>query len=219
MATATPTTGLMASAAAGSVRYWAAALAAAHVVIDGSLTRLPLRHSHHRYRLQAPDGTVQTLTVPLDHATTAMATPMRDVRIAEHGRWRAQHWGAIYSAYGRSPFFDFIADELHSVLVDGRQRFLLDLNSELQRLVVDWAALPVDFVTTVGGELPAGATDLRECFTDKEPDGLPIADVPYHQVWQHRAGAFTPALSVLDLLMNTGREAILTLQAMAAASC
>ena len=245
----------MASAAAGSVRYWAAALAVGRVAIDGALTRLPLRHSHHRYRLQASDGSVQTLTIPLDHATATMTTPMREVRIAEHGRWRAGHWGAIYSAYGRSPFFDFIADDLHRVLVDGRQRFLLDLNNDLQQLIVDWADLPISFdvvnaapgldlaaaIADVGAEfiLPTSGDhvlDMRGCFTDKnsshsstsspppcrawpwpgrsQAGGGLIVDVPYYQVWQQRAGVFTPALSVLDLLMNTGREAILTLRSM-----
>ncbi len=224
---------IMASAAAGSVRYWAAALAAGSVTIDDTLTHLPLRHSHHRYRLQAPDGTVQTLTIPLDHSTTTMATPMREVRVAEHGRWRGQHWGAIYSAYGRSPFFDYLADDLHRVLVDGRQHYLLDLNDDLQRLIVDWAALPVEFSHT-SGVLPhpipkdgSETLDLRQRFTDKPAPAVggknsapisareaDIIDVPYYQVWQRRAGGFTPNLSVLDLLMNTGREAILTLRAM-----
>lgn len=40
-----------------------------------------------------------------------------------------------------------------------------------------------------------------------------IVDVPYPQLWAARHG-FQPGLSILDLLMNEGREAIFTLQKM-----
>ena len=46
------------------------------------------------------------------------------------------------------------------------------------------------------------------------PDTLPLTDVPYYQVWADRHG-FVPRLSILDLLMNEGREGIFTLLRMA----
>ena len=41
-----------------------------------------------------------------------------------------------------------------------------------------------------------------------------VRDVPYYQLWAERFG-FVPNLSIIDLLCNTGREAVFTLIDMA----
>ena len=56
--------------------------------------------------------------------------------------------------------------------------------------------------------------DLRGRIAMKKSDTLPIADVPYYQMWQGQEG-FRPELSILDLMMNLGREGIFTLMVMA----
>ncbi len=205
----------MRSMTAGSVRYYAAALSAGHVVIDDTETRLPLRHGHHRYTIQANDGSCRTLSVPLEGTTNAMPVALRDVVISNHGRWRAEHWGALYSAYGRSPFFDYIAPELHRLLVEGKQHYLLELNNDLQQLVCEFVDLPVRWtMRSLFDSEGEPVADLRRCTAGKHGDTLPVHDVAYHQVWQERAGGFTAGLSILDLVFNTGREAIITLSDM-----
>lgn len=204
---------LTGSMCTGSVRYWAAALATGRVVIDPDERHLPLRHSHHRYCIDGPNG-MQKLTVPLAGETDNMATPMREVRISEHGNWRRLHWGALYSAYGRTPYFDHIAPELEHIIVDGHQTHLLDLNTQLQQLIVDFMDLPIQFnaqCTVHNAQLRI--EDLRGKIDGKRGDNLPIDDVPYYQVWASRHG-FVPRLSILDLLMNEGREGIFILQKM-----
>lgn len=196
---------LMGSACPGSVRYWAAALSMGTVCIDPDERHLPLRHSHHRYAIDGPNG-VQQLTVPLVGATHNMSTPMREVLISEHGNWRHLHWGALYSAYGRTPYFDHIASDLEAIIVNGHQTHLLELNTQLQHLVVEFMDLPIRFTCEPAEE----SVDLRGKIDMKRPDSLPITDVPYYQVWADRH-AFIPGLSILDLLMNEGREGIFTL--------
>lgn len=202
----------MGSMCAGSVRCYAAMLASGRVLIDAGEEHLPLRHSHHRYAIVGPNG-MQQLTVHLVGSTNAMAVPMRDVRISEHANWRHVHWGALYSAYGKTPYFDYIADDLHSIIF-GNQKSLLQLNNELQQLIVEFLDLPIEITvgSIIDGDL-AGACDLRGRIGGKRPDRLPISDVPYYQLWADRHG-FVPNLSILDLLMNCGREAIFTLQEM-----
>ncbi|MBQ0121090.1 MAG: WbqC family protein [Bacteroidales bacterium] len=201
---------LTGSMCAGSVRYYAACVEAGVVAVDTAEVRLPLRHSHHRYAIAGPNG-VQQLTVPLVGETNAMPVPMRDVRISEHASWRRLHWGALFSAYGRSPYFDYIAPDLEAIVM-GHQQWLLDYNEQMQQLVIDFMGLPVEM--TRACDIDAhGATDLRGKIGTKKPDRLPIVDVPYYQVWQERHG-FLPGLSILDLLMNTGREGIITLMKM-----
>lgn len=207
------TTLITGSMCPGSVRYWAAALAAGTVYIDPEERHLPLRHSHHRYAIEGPNG-VQQLTVPLVGETHNMATPMREVRISEHGNWRRLHWGALYSAYGRTPYFDHIAPELEAIIVDGHQTHLLELNTQLQQLIVEFMDLPIQFSAQSTHQDSFNFIDLRGKIDMKRPDTLPLTDVPYYQVWADRHG-FVPRLSILDLLMNEGREGIFTLLRMA----
>ncbi len=195
------------SMAAGSVRYYAACVHAGRVAIDTAESRLPLRHSHHRYAIVGPNG-VQQLTVPLVGDTNAMGIAMRDVRISEHASWRRLHWGALFSAYGRSPYFDYVAADLEPVIM-GHQEWLLDYNEQLQQVITDFMDLPIEWVHTSDID-PASATDLRRATGGKKRDKLPVQDVPYYQVWYDRHG-FVPALSILDLMMNEGREGIFTL--------
>lgn len=200
---------IMGSMAAGSVRCYAAMLQAGKVIVDPDERRLPLRHSHHRYLVEGPNG-VQRLTIALEGRTNAMPVAMKDVRISEHGNWRHLHWGALYSAYGKSPYFDYITDDLQAIIA-GNQTSLLEFNTQLQNLIIDFLDLPIEIEThSIDAETLATATDLRGKIAGKKPDTLPIADVPYYQVWATRHG-FQPGLSILDLLMNTGRESIYTL--------
>ena len=203
----------MGSMCAASVRCYAAALQAGTLLVDLDERRLPLRHSHHRYRIDGPNG-VQTLTVPLVGSTNNMMTPLCDVLISEHGDWRRLHWGALYSAYGRSPYFDYVADDLYRVIY-GTQRHLHEFNAELHALIVDFMDLPITTHYLGKGEVAdkTEADDLRGRIGIKKPDSLPIADVPYYQMWTATRG-FCPDLSILDLMMNMGREGIFTLMEM-----
>ena len=200
---------VMGSMCAASVRCYAVALAAGTLMIDLDERRLPLRHSHHRYRIDGPNG-VQTLTVPLVGSTNNMATPLRDVLISEHGDWRRLHWGALFSAYGRSPYFDYVADDLSRV-IHGGQRYLHELNSQMHEVIVDFMDLPIETCyVTDGAALSGPIRDLRGKIAMKKPDALPINDVSYYQMWTGDSG-FNPDLSILDLMMNMGREGVITL--------
>ena len=206
---------VMGSMCAASVRCYAAALKAGTLLVDLDELHLPLRHSHHRYRIDGPNG-VQTLTVPLVGSTNNMMTPLRDVLISEHGDWRRLHWGALFSAYGRSPYFDYVADDLSRV-IHGSQRYLHEFNRQLHAVIVDFMDLPI--TTFSLDEAPTGQaklTDLRGRIAMKKQDALPLANVPYYQMWSEQEG-FRPDLSILDLMMNMGREGIFTLMDMATA--
>ena len=204
---------VMGSMCAASVRCYAAALKAGNLLVDLDERRLPLRHSHHRYRIDGPNG-VQTLTVPLVGSTNNMTTPLRDVLISEHGDWRRLHWGALYSAYGRSPYFDYVADDLSRV-INGTQRYLHEFNAQLHEVIVDFMDLPLvtRYVDGIEAQDQASVDDLRGRIAMKKPDALPIDNVPYYQMWTAASG-FLPDLSILDLMMNMGREGIFTLMAM-----
>ena len=200
----------MGSMCAASVRCYAAAIKSGTLLIDLNERCLPLRHSHHRYRIDGPNG-VQTLTVPLVGSTNNMMTPMKDVLISEHGDWRRLHWGALFSAYGRSPYFDYAADDLSRV-IHGSQRYLHEFNRQLHEVIVEFMDLPITTsYLSLDVKPDADAVDLRGRIGMKKPDTLAIANVPYSQMWMPSRQGFEPGLSILDLMMNMGREGIFTL--------
>ncbi len=207
-----PAVVVMGSMCAASVRCYAAAIHASMLAVDVDERHLPLRHSHHRYRIDGPNG-IQTLTVPLVGSTNNMMTPLCDVLISEHGDWRRLHWGALFSAYGRSPYFDYVADDLSRV-IHGNQRYLQEFNAQLHEVIVDFMDLPLTTRYTLPEPTDARPViDLRGRIAMKRPDALPIANVPYYQMWAASEG-FKPDLSILDLMMNLGREGVFTLLAM-----
>lgn len=189
------------SMSAGSVRWWAAALAARRVAILTDERPCGARHSHHRYAILGPGG-VQQLAVPIAGGSRHAATPMSQVGISEHANWRHTHWGALYSAYGQTPYFDHVAPDLHDVVFGG-QTLLLDYNRQLAQLIVDFMQLPVE-LTYCPSDAAATLAPL---------DAIATSDAAYYQLWSRRHG-FQPGLSVLDLMMNEGPEGIFTLMKM-----
>ncbi len=194
------------SAYLGSVRYYAALMAARSAGVDAGLKGVPQLWAHNHCRISGANG-VQQLVIPVDRVDYNNRTAMRDVVVSNHGDWRHLHWGAMFSAYGKSPFFEYVAADLERV-IKGNQKFLLDLNNELHELVVNFLDLPV----AAADEAAIASADLRLCgrVGEKKPDRLALTNVEYYQLWADRHG-FMPDLSILDLLCNTGREAIYTL--------
>ena len=86
----------------------------------------------NRALIAAENGALP-LTVPVVHSGGARQA-MRDVRISDHGNWRRMHWNAIVSAYKKSPFFDYYADDFRP-FYEKRYDFLVDFNMQLHDTV------------------------------------------------------------------------------------
>ena len=156
----------------------------------------------------ATENGSQQLTIPVVHDGGKMT--MRDVRISEHGNWRHQHWNAIVSAYRKSPFFEYYADDF-AHFYEERDGFLLDFNLRLHGVVSELLGLDRG-VKFLSDEVADAAVDLRRI---AEPKALEAFDgvmlQPYYQVFAQRNG-FIPSLSIADLLFNMGPEGLLVLR-------
>ena len=158
----------------------------------------------------AAENGAQQLTIPVIHDGGRVA--MRDVRISEHGNWRHQHWNALVSAYRKSPFFEYYADDF-AHFYEERDGFLLDFNLRLHSVVSELLGLERDVVLL--SEEKVGACDVVDVRSVAEPKMLAAMQCvqlqPYYQVFAQRNG-FIPSLSVVDLLFNTGPEGLLVLR-------
>ena len=149
----------------------------------------------------------QALTIPVTHGGGTNLT--RDIRISDHGKWRQEHWNAIRTAYGESPFFEFYADDL-APFFEQRWEFLIDFNETIMEKMCELIDLTFNISppSEGPGEVSEEVSDFREAIRPKHP--LPDPDfVPkrYYQVFEQQHG-FLPNLSILDLLMNEGNESI-----------
>ena len=167
-------------------------------------------------------NSIQTLSIPVScpQGSQLSKTPMRDVRISDHGNWRHIHWNALCSAYGESPFLDYYQDDFRPFF-ERKWTFLFDFNMEIILKMVELLDIrPKISLTTAflsDASMAENATedslidDFRDVIRPKRP-GLDSDFMarPYYQVYQQKHG-FQPNMSILDLLFNEGNEAILWL--------
>jgi hypothetical protein len=163
---------------------------------------------------------VQTLTVPVEapvgEGVALSKTEIKDVRISNHGKWRTEHWNALQSAYGESPFFEFYEDDIRPFF-ENRWEFLLDFNMAITEKMCELLDIHphIELTSSYQNSLPIGEgwgeTDFRTVIHPKHPqEDSDFSPKPYYQVYKERLG-FLPNLSILDLLFNMGNEAVLYL--------
>lgn len=155
---------------------------------------------------------VQALSIPVERPVDGRLdkTPMKDVRISDHDNWRHQHWNALLSAYGESPFFKYYADDIRPFF-ERKWEFLLDYNQAIMEKMCELLDIhpSIDFTESyVMADSVIDMTDFRDVIRPKHLGGdTDFVPKTYYQVYQQRFG-FQPNMSVLDLLFNEGNEAI-----------
>lgn len=138
-----------------------------------------------------------------------------EVRIDYKQKWLNNHWRAIQSAYGKAPFFEFYADQLHDVLFY-KYDFLYDLNHSMLSLCLKWLRLSVKIEESMSYDINpmAGTTDLRNAINVKNNEGSNKYHKPvtYNQVFGNK---FVNNLSLIDLIFCAGPQATQIVQASA----
>ena len=133
----------------------------------------------NRCTIAMPDGPAN-LIIPVEAASSHV--PIRDIRISEHGQWRHHHWNALRTAYGKSPFFEYYADDFAPFYLSRTHDYLIDFNAALHEVV-------------------CSLIDMNQSVAPQQQRNT------YYQVFAQRLG-FLPDLSIVDLLFNMGPEAI-----------
>ena len=188
---------------------WYALLARHREVWLEACETFPKQTYRNRCHIASGGGRL-SLSVPVEGASSGH-TPVKDVRLSDHGNWRRQHWHALQTAYGDSPFFVYYADDLHTFF-ERQWTHLWDMNLAIIECMCQLLDIhPVIHETTTYEHTPSAYADMRTAIHPKLPlpDTCPMVG-PYYQVFAHRKG-FMPHLSILDLLCNEGTEGILTL--------
>ena len=144
------------------------------------------------------------LSVPLSYSS---GTKTKEVKINYSQRWLKDHWGAIYSAYGKAPYFEYFSDEYRKVL-DTKPSFLVDLDLELIRLNLKLMDLMVEitFTSNYTEEKETNVFDSRNIIRPKNAfsDRNIYQPIEYTQLF---GDSFVANLSIIDLIMCEGPRA------------
>jgi len=177
-------------------------------LMRGDATGIDVNETYRKQTLRnrcwiaSPNGPL-SLTIPVVKFVPSH-TPMRDIRISEHGNWRHLHWNALTSSYHRTPFFEFYADDF-APFYQRKWEFLVDYNRELQEMVCKLIGLPDSLYLQNSEQKDKEA----EIVSTEKQGGCELT--PYYQLFSERHG-FKANLSIVDLLFNMGPESILYLQ-------
>lgn len=159
------------------------------------------RSERNRAQILSANG-VMSLTVNVENANRPRQK-MRDVRIDYSKRWQHQHWVSIMSAYKSSPYFDHFAHRIEP-FYRKEWKFLADYNLEYTQTLLSLLGINKELPLSESYvEATAEDLDLRP----KKTESSTFVAEPYFQVFSDRM-PFEPNLSVLDLLMCEGPQAV-----------
>jgi hypothetical protein len=184
----------------------------------------------NRNRVKGPEGPIW-LTVPVLHRGRT-GQSILDVEVDNRQDWRRKHLSTFAQSYARAPFIDTVLPKLRNLIVRPWPR-LVDLDLAL----IDWLAAEIGIATPryrvsgldVSGDRNERLINLCHHFratrylsgnaahdyldqTRFAAAGIEVVWHNYsHPIYAQQHGEFVPYLSVLDLILNVGRQALAVL--------
>jgi hypothetical protein len=179
----------------------------------------------NRNRIRTADGW-QWLTVPVRHR---FPQTIAEVEIDDRAAWSRKHLQALKQNYGRAPHVDTLMPQLEAAL-ESPGSHLAPLNIGLIDVVAN--VLGIDTPTVLGSDVPAredpNARLIDLCraleadtylsgagahdYLDVDAFAAAGVEVRFqafeHPVYAQRYQPFEPFLSIVDLVMNCGRESL-----------
>lgn len=142
-------------------------------------------------------NSVQHLSVPVMR-TFGSKTPVLELKVDDHTRWRLAHWRSIESAYSNSPYFEAYDIEVKSLIFQEEQ-LLWKINASITTEILKLLDLKKDIHFSKKYIVEFDKDHRTVDFESKEKFEMK----PYTQVFS-KPGVFVRNLSILDLLFCEG---------------
>lgn len=193
---------LISSAYLPPAEYFARILDAENIFIEKEENYIKQTYRNRCYILSAHGP--QLLSVPV-YLGSVHKTSIKEIRIDYSKRWQQVHLRAMSAAYKSSPYFEFYFDSIEKIISENHE-FLLDLNLSVTEALLSILKINKTLSYTVHFEPhDNNQFDFRYKITPKK--GSFYTPKRYMQVFDSGKG-FIPNLSIVDLIFNTGPEAL-----------
>ncbi|MGN8224744.1 WbqC family protein [Gracilimonas sp. BCB1] len=203
--------------------YDLVAMLKADRVIWNDLEQWSRKGRTHRAVIKGEQGK-QWINIPIK--TEDKKKAIGEVRIEHEEEWIEPFWNALYHSYSEATWFDFFVDELqHDVekaaefekLIDfniyffGRMMTYLELNIEyeLASQTADFDSNPNTFMGNTKADILYQEYDAKnyQWLSDQAKPAL-----EKHPEYAQLGDDFLPECSIIDLLMNCGKESFKVLE-------
>lgn len=181
----------------------------------------------NRNKIKTPQGT-QWLTIPV-LVTGKYGQKIHEAKL-EHMNWAAAHWKSIDINYRRAPHFDDIAEWLRPLYLSRSYEGIAELNRHFIEEICRYLGIDTEISTSRDYDLIEGKTErvadlcvkaggteyvsgpaARDYIDDSGFDsrGVKLSWFDYdgYPEYPQQWGDFVHAVSIIDLLMNCGKEA------------
>jgi hypothetical protein len=165
------------------------------------MENFPKQTFRNRTYLLGANG-IECLTVPTIHIS-GQKVVTKDIRIDYFQDWERRHLGAIQAGYGKAPFFEYFEPYIRDIFAK-KNKFLVDLNIDFIQLIMK--ILNVEFSFTLTDQFHSTNNLSHWNQINAKQDWqlrTNFKSIPYRQCF---GDSFVPNLSILDLLMNHGKE-------------
>jgi hypothetical protein len=154
----------------------------------------PKQTIRNRCEILTSNG-ILTLSIPVIHNSLGKQLT-KDVRIDYSKNWQIDHWRAIQSAYASSPYFEDYFEEVKLIITE-KSDYLIDKNNH----ILDFVESILDKKTTrkFTFKFENSISNNKNLYLERELKSRKS----YQQVFSYNK-AFTPNLSILDLIFNEG---------------
>jgi hypothetical protein len=181
-----------------------------------------------RNKIKSANGNWIWLSVPI---VRKFGQNINEVRINNTTNWKKKHWASIYQSYTKAPCFNEYEEEIERIF-QIEWEYLSDLNISLIKKLSELLGIRIpEFIkSSESGDITGQKTDrlllvLEKIGADEYisgPGAKGYIDIDgfkekgmklywyefQHPVYPQIRGEFIPYLSAIDLLFNTGGEAV-----------
>lgn len=165
------------------------------------MENFPKQTFRNRTYLLGANG-IECLTVPTIHIS-GQKVVTKDIRIDYFQDWERRHLGAIQAGYGKAPFFEYFEPYIRDIFAK-KNKFLVDLNIDFIQLIMKILNVEFSFTLTDQFHLTNNLSHWNQINAKQDWQlRTNFKSIPYRQCF---GDLFVPNLSILDLLMNHGKE-------------
>jgi hypothetical protein len=168
----------------------------------------PKQTYRNRYSILSPNG-ILDLSIPIKKPFGNNSKTFEI--ITNNNNWKQQHIESIKTAYSKSPYFEYFFDEVLK-FYNYESIFLHKINIKSLECISNILKYKMEYEFTKDFIHPDNTTnnnyiDTRYIINHKNKKCLDFKSQEYYQIFYPKFN-FTPNLSILDLIFNTGLESI-----------